>query len=215
MSNSPSYAVQLIDRHTLISDQLSAAQMLVLLQELEALLRKDAVGDIVEFGCYVGTASLFIRRLLDCYNATQRNILHAYDSFQGLPPKRQQDESGAGLDFIGGSLLATKKQLLQQFHKAHLQPPVIHKDWFSHLPTTAIPNKIMFAFLDGDFYESILTSLQLVVPRLSAGATIVIDDYDREALPGVTKAVHDYFNGRLPRLRVEQQLAIIRYPFGS
>jgi O-methyltransferase len=184
-------------------------QLRVILTELEKTLEQGTVGDIVEFGCYIGTTSLFVRRLLD--QAGSDKVCHAYDSFEGLPPKSVQDASRAGEQFTAGQLAASKKSFLQQFQKAGLKPPVVHKGWFSDLTASEVPERIAFAFLDGDFYESIRDSLQLVLPRLSSGATIVIDDYAREALPGTAKAVREFLPSELQtRLIVSHNLAIIR-----
>jgi O-methyltransferase len=126
---------------------------------------------------------------------------HVYDSFEGLPPKTPQDISPAGDQFQAGELAVSKKQLLQQFQKAGLRPPVIHKGWFSGLRATDVPDSIAFAFLDGDFYESIRDSLKLVLPRMEQGGVIVVDDYAREALPGAAKAVHELMPGKTIRTR--------------
>jgi O-methyltransferase len=171
----------------LISQQVSKDQLRVLLGELEKLLQANAEGAVVEFGCYVGTTSLFIRRLLDAYDDTRE--FHVYDSFEGLPPKSREDMSTVGEQFRQGELAVGKKQFVREFQKAHLRPPTIHKDWFEALEDTAVPESIAFAFLDGDFYSSIRISLKLVLPRMGKGGVIVIDDYSREELPGVLKAV--------------------------
>lgn len=101
-----------------------------------------------------------------------------------------------GEQFRAGELAVSKKQFLQQFKKAGLRPPIVHKGWFKDLPESGVPGKIAFAFLDGDFYESIRDSLKLTLPRMQKGGTIIIDDYAREALPGVAKAVHEIFGDR-------------------
>lgn len=116
-----------------------------------------------------------------------------YDSFEGLPEKSVWDASPSGEQFTAGELAVSKKQFLREFQKAHLQPPIVHKGWFSSLTEKDVPEKIAFAFLDGDFYESIRDSLRLVLPRMQKGGVIVVDDYAREALPGAAKAVHEYF----------------------
>ena len=180
---------KILNKYPLVSDQVNTAQLRVILQELEKTLQKGVEGDIVEFGCYIGTTSLFIRRLLDLHRQTQ--TFHVYDSFEGLPEKSARDTSGAGEQFKAGTLRVSKKQLLHEFQKAHLMPPVIHKGWFGKLGAAEVPKQIAFAFLDGDFYESIKDSLMLVLPRMSPGGTIIVDDYAREALPGVAKAVHE------------------------
>jgi len=49
----------------IISDQITRDGLAIVWRELERALQQAIPGDIVEFGCYVGTTSLFIRRLLD------------------------------------------------------------------------------------------------------------------------------------------------------
>ena len=179
----------LVANYPVISDQVNKNQVQVILTELEKVLDAGLDGAIVEFGCYIGTTSLFIRRLLDAHK-DQREF-HAYDSFVGLPPKTTKDISGAGEQFKAGELAVSKKQFLHEFQKANLRPPITHKRWFNELGENDVPGKIAFAFLDGDFYESIRDSLQLVLPRMQKGGIIIVDDYAREALPGAAKAVHE------------------------
>jgi O-methyltransferase len=204
---SPADIDNLIKRHPLVSDQINPEELRVILRELAAVIEQGTVGAIVEFGCYRGTTSLFIRRLLDHYQDGRE--FHVYDSFQGLPPKKQQDNSVAGDQFQAGELTVSKKQLSHEFHKAQLKSPVVHKAWFNQLTDRDVPTSIAFAFLDGDFYASIMDSLKLVYPRMSRGGRIVIDDYNREALPGVSRAVHDYFDGKTVQVRTQSSLAII------
>lgn len=182
---------ELLSKYPLISDQVDCSQLRVILNELDAFLLRRKAGAVTEFGCYIGTTSLFIRRLVDAYHDNRE--FHVYDSFEGLPPKTAADESRAGEQFQAGELAVTKKQFLQQFQKAGLRPPIIHKGWFSSLAVTDVPDKVVFAFLDGDFYESIRDSLKLVLPRMQPGGTIIVDDYAREALPGAARAVHEFF----------------------
>lgn len=188
------YSAQLLNRYDLISDQVDKDQLGVILGELERVMGKQINGAVVEFGCYVGTTSLFIRRLLDAH--TDDRQFHVYDSFAGLPPKTAADESRAGDQFQAGELTVSKKQFIREFQKAGLKLPMIHKGWFVDLTDADVPDTIAFAFLDGDFYESIKDSLKLVLPRMQKGGSIVIDDYVREALPGAAKAVKELLPAR-------------------
>jgi O-methyltransferase len=207
----PNTAANHFKGRLLVSDQVSAQDVGLVWRELAKTLAADVPGDIVEFGCYVGTTSLFIRRLLDEQKQSGNREFHVYDSFAGLPDKLPQDTSAAGVDFQAGKLSVSKKEFLSQFHAANLKPPIIHKGWFDDLTPTDVPEKIAFAFLDGDFYGSILTSLQLVWPRLAPGALLLIDDYRRESLPGVEQAIHDYFNGSaMLAIHAEHNIAVIR-----
>jgi len=82
-----------------------------------------------------------------------------------------------------------------------------------------LPDKIIFAFLDGDLYQSIKTSLELVVPRLARdeyGArcgTIIVHDYNNPQLPGVARAVDEWLATQktAPRLQRRESLAIISW----
>ncbi len=193
----------------IVSDQVGEGELGVVWRELEKVLDAGVPGDVVEFGCFVGTTSLFIRRLLDEKGQSGKRAFHVYDSFEGLPTKTRQDESTVGAAFQGGELKASKKDFVRQFQAAHLQPPIIHKNWFNKLADTDVPATIAFAFLDGDFYQSIMDSLKLVWPRMSPGGIVLIDDYGREALPGATRAVHDFFGSQSLPMQ-QQNIAIIR-----
>jgi O-methyltransferase len=80
--------------------------------------------------------------------------------------------------------------------KAGLPVPVIKKAWFSDLTLEDLPEQIAFAFLDGDFYESIRDSIKLVVPRMSEDGVMIVHDYTNPALPGVKKAVDEWRQGK-------------------
>lgn len=200
----------LLAKHSLVSDQVSPQQVRVILGELEKVLQHSVPGAVVEFGCYIGTTSLFIRRLLDERSNPNQDDrrFHVYDSFEGLPEKTAADTSRAGEQFRAGELAVSKKMFLREFQKAGLKPPVIHKAWFKDLTETDVPDTIAFAFLDGDFYESIRDSLRLILPRMQKGGVIVVDDYVREALPGAARAVHEYF--RPEQIRTTCNLGIIQ-----
>lgn len=197
--------MDLLDRYPIVSDQVDRAELRVILRELEKVLHKGVSGDVVELGCYVGTTSLFLQRMLRDTSKT----LHVYDSFAGLPPKAMADASPAGEQFKQGELTASKAQLIKYFKQAGLPLPVIHKAWFEELTVADTPDAISFAFLDGDFYTSILASLKVVWPKLTPGAVVVIDDYQTEALPGVRQALKEWSRDHSFTVRVEASLAIV------
>ena len=199
---------ELLDQYPIISDQITKPALGVVLRELEAVLAAEVQGAVTEFGCYIGTTSLFIRRLLDEQDSSRE--FHVYDSFAGLPAKSIYDASAAGTDFKAGELQVSKKHFLKEFQKANLTPPVTHKAWFEDLGKRDVPEQIAYAFLDGDFYESILVSLQLTWPRLTSGGVITIDDYQRETLPGVERAVRDFFQGKAIEAHHEHNIAVLR-----
>ncbi|MEO7747571.1 MAG: TylF/MycF/NovP-related O-methyltransferase [Candidatus Saccharimonadales bacterium] len=198
----------LLSKYPLVSDQVDKRELAVILRELgkqQGMLTDDA--SVVEFGCYIGTTSLFIQRLLDAY--ASKASFHVYDSFAGLPEKVSQDASPAGEQFKAGELTASRKDFEMQFKKAGLRLPKIHKAWFNDLRADDVPDDIAFAYLDGDYYESIRDSLYLIQDKLMSNAVVVIDDYANEALPGTAKAVNEWLTGLSGHLRVQSSLAII------
>ena len=87
---------------------------------------------------------------------------------------------------------------------------MVHKAWFDELTPQDVPEDIMFAFLDGDYYQSIMDSLRLVAPKLTPDAVLVVDDYANEALPGAARAADAWLQTH-PRFRyrVEASLAVM------
>lgn len=189
----------------LLSDQVDEREVTIILRELETTLKNGVGGDVVEFGCYVGTTSVFLAERL---KSTDKK-LYLYDSFEGLPPKTSEDDSPAGLQFKTGELLATKRQLITNLKQANVPMPRITKGWFSNLDKEDVPAEISFAFLDGDYYRSVHDPLALIWNSLASGAIIIVDDYANEALPGAAKATDEWLQNHKGSLRVEHSLAII------
>jgi O-methyltransferase len=189
----------------LLSDQVDEREVSIILRELETVLKNNIPGDVVEFGCYVGTTSVFLAERLKNTNRK----LYLYDSFEGLPPKTREDDSPAGMQFKTGELLASKRQLITNLKQANVPMPVIIKGWFSDVDEKDVPGKIAFAFLDGDYYRSVHDPLVLIWNHLAPGAIIVVDDYANEALPGAAKATDEWLQNHQGKLRVEHSLAII------
>lgn len=192
----------------LLSNQVNEGEITIILRELDKVITDYSTGDIVEFGCYIGTTSVFLAEKL---SKTGRH-LWLYDSFEGLPEKTKEDTSAAGDHFKAGELLATKTQLEQNLRRFDRSLIKIKKAWFSDLTEEDIPNKIALAFLDGDYYQSILDSLRLIWKHMTPGGIVIIDDYDNPALPGAAKAVHEWTATHGLKLRHEHGLALFQVP---
>lgn len=185
------------------NDQVSALET----EKIIELARKQlsCQGDFVELGCYKGDTSLLLAEVL---KGTDKK-LWIYDSFEGLPEKSEADESALGMNFKGGELYVTKREVKERFLRAGLPVPVIKKAWFSELTGSDLPEEIALAFLDGDFYESIRDSLKLVESKMAEGGIIVVHDYQNPALPGVAKAVDEWVRERKKTVKIYQSMAII------
>ncbi len=190
------------------NDQFEPRELAVLLSQLASVLENGVEGDIVEFGCYRGDTSVEIQKLLVTTKSSKD--LYLYDSFAGLPDKTSADASPAGMQFKSGELSASRSEVVNKFKRAGLPMPKVYKAWFSDLTDTQLPEKIAFAFLDGDYYESIKTSLSLIKSRLQPGARIVVDDYQNEALPGAGRAVDEWLKINPAAMSITESLAIIK-----
>ena len=195
----------------LLSDQMTEGELKVIQRELRATLQRGVAGDVTEFGCYVGTTSVILAEEL----AGQQPLrtLYLYDSFSGLPEKTSEDISPAGEQFVAGELHASRQELERNIRPWRGKVPLrIHKGWFNEIPVHKLPQQIAFAFLDGDYYRSILDPLALIWSKLQPGACTIVDDYTNEALPGAAQAVHEWAQRYALRVRSEQSLAIFYKP---
>lgn len=183
----------LLDHH---GDTVDADRLPAIRTELEHLTTRQVAGAVVELGCYQGAMALWMRAVLDATAQHERPV-HVYDSFQGLPERSEQDPEL----FPAGFLRAEPEQVLALHDRWGRTPPVIHPGWFADTLPNQLPDRIAFAYLDGDYYDSIHTCLTACVPRMAPGGTLIVDDYaDLEAnpkawngLPGVKAACEDYF----------------------
>lgn len=187
-------------------NQINKKEKLIILRELQNVINKNVKGDIVEFGCFDGGTSIYLAKMIEKTNKK----LYVYDSFEGLPVKSGYDDSPLGVQFKAGELSVSKKQFIKNIYKANVPMPVIKKAWFSNLNANDIPKKICFAFLDGDYYESIKDSFTLIENNLSKKAIIIVDDYTNDGLPGVKKAVDEWLSGYSKfNIKIENSLAIL------
>ena len=162
---------------------------------LSQVLEFRVPGDVVELGCHEGHSSVILQRILDQLDPTRR--LHVYDSFEGLPSLHEKD---GATHFRPGTIRTTRDVVIENFQRRGLKVPEIHQGWFEDTLPTGLPERICFAYLDGDLYTSIMTSLQYVYPRLSPGAICLIDDYGRDVAAGVRQACDEYLADKPERI---------------
>ena len=189
----------------LLSSQVNQNEINIIIGELRRVITSNIIGDVVEMGCYIGTTSVFIAKEL---LKTDKKF-YVYDSFEGLPEKMDQDKSAIGGQFKAGELVASKKQFIMNIKRSGAMMPIIKKAWFSDLTANDLPEKIALAFLDGDYYSSIIDSFRVIEKSLSSDSVIIVDDYINDALPGVRLAVDEWLSTRKTKIRLEQSLAII------
>lgn len=183
---------EILRNNKIISTMVTNDQMGFILGHLNHVLKTGVAGDVVELGCHAGTTSLFIRRVLDAHKSKKQ--FHVYDSFQGLPEISQRDQSLTERQYKQGDCCSSRQALVSNFEGAGLRLPEIHQGWFGEIPDGEYPDRICFAFFDGDLYSSIMDSFLKVYHRVSPGGVILVHDYDWDVLPGVKMAC-DHFLG--------------------
>ena len=176
---------------TIDSSIINSEQIKNLISYLINAINSEIDGDVVELGCYVGESSKYLMKTLLEYKTNKK--LYVYDSFDGLPPLSKWEENSG---WKAGTLKTTQDILISNFENNNLPTPIIHKDWFKDIPNDKIPDMISFAFLDGDFYDSIYDSLVKIYDKVTDGGYICFHDYNRKDLPGVKAAITDFFNER-------------------
>ena len=72
--------------------------------------------------------------------------------------------------------------------------PIIHEGWFKDISDNEYPNKICFAFFDGDLYSSIMDSFNKVYHKCVKDSIIVIDDCGDYTLVGVKNVCIDFLS---------------------
>lgn len=169
----------------------SPGKMAMVLGCFREFLSSGPPGDVVELGCNQGSTSLALQMLIR-FRSPERT-LHVYDSFEGLPPPLPED---GATPYGAGSCTTARETFVTRFQAFGVPLPEIHQGWFSQTLPRELPEKMGFAYLDGDFYSSILESLEAIYPRLAPGAIVVIDDYGAALLPGVVAACQDFFKNK-------------------
>ncbi len=220
------------------NDQVTPKETAAILELAEKCL--PVAGDFVELGCYRGDTSVLLGKLLAKHTAscgktvdnlckntvdecktsnqtvenqckTPERHLWIYDSFAGLPEKTTEDASGAGQNFQAGELFVTKREVVEKLRRANLHNVIVKKAWFDQLTDQDLPSQIAFAFLDGDLYGSIKTSLKLVAPRLQERGIMIVHDYNNPELPGSSRAVDEFLRAHPNyHLNVYHTLAVLQ-----
>ena len=131
------------------------------------------------------------------------------DSFQGLPKasdidgKAAQDwqEQSDGEGYFD-NCTASRAEFDRAMSKAKLSNVRVLEGWFDEtLPLADFPQGIGLLRLDGDWYDSTMTCLSNLFPKVVKGGVIIIDDY--AAWDGCSRAVHKYLadHSAVERLR--------------
>ncbi|MCD9141561.1 TylF/MycF/NovP-related O-methyltransferase [Streptomyces albireticuli] len=178
--------------------------------QLVGVLERGIVGAVVELGCFRGAMTAWMRAVIDAHDSRRPDKeVHTFDAFEGLPPPGPYDSGYLRTGEFTGAV----GDVLVLHDRFGLARPHIHAGWLADTLPHGLPERIAFAYLDADRYDSTLTGLKACVPRLAPGAVLVLDDYAdpcavpggeitaQPKAPGVLAACREYFGeARLPRV---------------
>lgn len=196
--------VKIMNSLPIITNMMGPHEIYGVLKHLQYVLENDIPGDIVEFGCFVGTVSIFIRKMLDEYKSDR--LFHVYESWKGLPKKHEKDYSSDQRQFSEGMFQINKQEFLGVFQNFGLRIPIMHDGEFANISDEDYPNRIAFVFMDGDFYTSTRDALDKIYLKVVNNGIILIDDCGWPPLPGPKLACEEYLEDK------EEELELTGYP---
>lgn len=180
-------------------------------ESVDRVVREGVKGDFIEAGVALGGSAILLGRL-----KSSDVTLRLYDVFGMIPPPGDKDgqdahqryqvirsgtSPGLGGDMYYGYVDSLMEKVILNLsrwglscedHHIELNPGL-----FQH--TLRPPGPVAFAHIDCDWYESVSTCIDRIVPLLAKGGVIVFDDY--ESYSGCRRAV-DELMGRRPDLEV-------------
>jgi O-methyltransferase len=147
--------------------------------------RVGVAGALVDCGVWNGGSTILMAS-----GAPEREVW-AFDSFAGLPEPKQLD--GSASQSLGGELVGSEHKLREGFERfadgARLH---VRAGWFDDTlaPAAEEIGSVAILHCDGDWYESVLLTLEVMYPLVSPGGFVVIDDYG--TFPGARRATEEY-----------------------
>ena len=156
---------------------------------------KALPGAVIECGVWRGGSIAGMTDLLG-----KERSYYLFDSFEGLPPAKeidgidaihyQQDKDGP---HYHDNCSAEKAWAVKAMEKTKAKNYFITKGWFEDtIPKFELNEPIAVLRLDGDWYESTMTCLTYLFPKVQPGGLIILDDY--YVWDGCSRALHDYLS---------------------
>lgn len=157
----------------------------------------DIEGDFCEAGVAYGG------QLINMHKADESRKIYAFDSFQGIAQHNDKDieftevhGKGTGDPRQSNGVTSVPLQICKDNitrFGCNLDKFVFVEGWFIDTLPKLTDEKFSIVRLDCDVYESYVTCLEYLYPRLSKGGYLIIDDWH---LSGCKTALSEYFGER-------------------
>lgn len=156
-------------------------------------------GDIVECGVWRGGCSIAMAIAQRFAFGSVRKRVHLFDSFQGLPkasikdgPKAAAWQADTASPLYFDNCKASVRQLRRALNRHGIERDCTIWEGMFDDTLRSFKEPIALLRLDCDWYYSMLTCLNYLMPRVSVGGIVIIDDY--YAWEGCARALHDYLS---------------------
>jgi O-methyltransferase len=194
------------DPYTLVS----ARNRVTLYREALGVLERGVPGDFVEIGVHRGGTAALAGHILKSHPG---RTLHLFDRWGDLPdPTPADGERGEEYrkDRIAGKLrdLVERPPLDDTRRVVHevvgVDPARVryYQGWYDDTLPAAVSEypgtPIAFAYVDCDYYESVVLALDFFERHASPGAVAIIDDYG--TWPGARRATDEFVAARKGRV---------------
>jgi hypothetical protein len=190
------------------------AKMLSLYEAFKMV--SDLPGSIVELGVFKGESLLFFAKLMEIFNVNDRSCsVIGFDNFHGFEQLHEKDgkpDERTGKVPGGWSSAGhydELKALINLFDHDRMVPQkprinLVEGDICKTVPEYVKENpglRIRLLNIDCDMYEPTLVTLQHLYPQVVSGGVVLIDEYGFTEFPGESRAVEEYFGGKMPVIR--------------
>jgi hypothetical protein len=180
-----------------------------LFDAVRAIETQQSAGILIEAGCGLGGSAIVIAAA-----KSPARPFFVYDAFGMIPAPSDNDSAdvheryrviraGQAVGIGGNKYYGYEERLMDKVTDSFRRHGVPIEDNNIHLvkglfqDTLRVHGSVALAHVDGDWYESVMTTLTRIEPNLAPQGLLVIDDYD--AWSGCRKAVDEYFRDKKNR----------------
>ena len=187
---------------------LPSCRLTDLIERVDQVVHEGVEGSFVECGTWRGGASFLMAKRL-AHHGLDRPVW-MFDSFEGLPQPSDVDGPQAiawSRDVTSPTYYDNCRADFDRIKSDALRLGLDHrvrivKGWFDQtLPASRDEiGKIALLRIDGDWYDSVMTSLETLYDIVSPGGVVIVDDY--YDWDGASRAVHDFLSSRNSNARI-------------
>ena len=161
-------------------------------------------GHIVDIGVGSGGSTFAWAKLCRLFFDGSKQV-YGFDTFSGFPTVCAEDGKGPHVSRGALNFGRTPFKHAAAPRNAGLPITFIEGDIERTLPAwlnaMGPEFRVSLLNLDADLYAPTKTALTYLMPRMSPGGVVILDEYDVPDFPGEKQAVIDYFGHNMPVLR--------------